>query len=324
MSGVGTKSVRAQIYKYLLHTGEGRLLLGNTFASLKDGSCKLSEVLEYYRTSINLASRFVHSDNSVESFKNEFNQLRYSKAVCSPLPSKDPIVERCLHKTDILGSESAYVVTPLDTLNWIACDEDVERFSEYDLQLDIKYSSIEDLEEIFSDIDSDDMFVQMKPGAHLGRNLCWFTDSKTVSDIRSAALLNGTPKVQAFRNGLGLGHLEADVDLILLTLPGDRLDAAGHYRPVFCDGGVGSWFMHSSSAKAALSPLWGQTCDITKLHTGQTNFDGGFERVSFRPGYDTFKDAKIKFEYLGRVSEPANDTAAKTRLESEVWQRRKL
>lgn len=164
----------------------------------------------------------------------------------------------------------------------------------------------------------------MKPGVTLGRSLLWFSTKDSVHSLRRIKGIRDGRRANFVQSALGLGHYKVGTWLVMLKLPGSALEAAGHYRPTFCDAGIHRWFMAASSLRRSLpAGPFGQTCNLKLLDAGESCCDGHPERVAVQPWLEHFKGEPIRFELLGPVTENHGTPNAASRLSDGIWSRRR-
>ncbi|MCR9196952.1 MAG: hypothetical protein NXH88_19620, partial [Hyphomonas sp.] len=264
-----------------------------------------------------------------ELFVEECNRMRFIERSEKRTEVREDLMPLPLRDTPDLSGQNVYSVTTLPGLARMLSDADTQRLAALSVRIPLDGNVVDAVafREALELLDQNDLTFELDDDGGLGRFVLWFTteDALLVARDRSVRQSDPLPLAECLRSVNGLGHRMAGEWFVLLTIPGAAIQRAGHYRPVFCDGGAGpdTWFMGRSSHPARYhGGPWGQTCHLEALQEGAVVYDGAVERVAIQPRHAHFQAERIRFEILEPVFAKFGDSSALSRLSDGIWARK--
>ncbi len=304
---------------------QGRLIYGNAVIGARVGLYPQLAAINYVNTAFtNLISDPSKIPTSTVDFENCLHDLRFSPyEYGKPRTVNTTFIGRPFLNTPDLSGETFFTVMDLQFFGTIVSDHDKTR-----MQVDFPVDGVPKTPDNFigavDSLGEDGRRFHIADDAIIGRRINWFTSRRTVESLLAKALKGGGKFADEFCDLLGLGHHIEGTWLVLVSLPGEAIQAAGHYRPVFCDAGSHKWFMQRSSKAKSKLRKWGQTANLKALSKGAPTYDGGDERVAHQLFPQHFNGRQLGFTLLGPAGTDAieRDIAGK-RLTQEIFDRRR-
>jgi hypothetical protein len=308
---------------YLLTSDNGRSMVGNSESSARSGLTTPVAVIEFYAAGhACFSSRIKVTSDEIADFERALTSLRF-EAGGDDQPRRVFDAGLGFPSEDVpdLTGQTVYSVMRLDFLRDL-----VDRSSPLkgiSLPVNSAPRSVTAFEAAWAELDPDERTFSL--AALLGRPIFWFTDRRGAELAESYVGVRGLTRPDAYCETLGLGHLKRGMWLVLLAIPGDAVQKAGHYRPLFCDAIGHRYFMAGTSCPPGRPDPWGQTANLDEVRPGTLDYDGCPERVSRQINPSDFDGApRISVELLGEVKRHDYPDVAPPILAAGIWARRKV
>lgn len=286
------------------------------------GHAESRAVVRYFQTAHRLfLKRTAGRTPTVADFEDALFDLRFqSRPYGVPRKVRSMGVGFPHQNTPDLSGDTLYTVMKLQWLHGL-----VDRASPLKTQIDLPINCPPADEAGFLDdwnslADSERHFSL---AGFLGNPIVWFTDQAGVDMAERFGRDHGLDRADSYCEALGLGHHKQGEWLVLLKVPGNAVQEAGHYRPLFCDAVMHRWFMARSANDVPPPPEWGQTANIHALLRGVAEYDGPRERVARQIVPAHASTARIEVELLGKLSRSSHPDDAPNALVAGVWARRR-
>ena len=321
------------VEQFLRNDESGRRLYGNAIGGAGDGLYVLSEAEALLAAAAQNALPYESTDSleNIEAFKQVFNGIRFHERPGNRPTIRVDEVSTPHRDSPDLNGQTVYSVTTMSGLRHAMSEEDIRRLASNGITIRLD-GTVEDEAAFLASLallspEEASFVIHSRKG--MGRFIIWFTIERCFIDAQTRCSSSSDPisLAESLRSRNGLGHRKAGEWLVLLKIPGSIVQKAGHYRPVFCEGGVGSdcWFMSRSSDHGRFDGgPWGQTCDLEALQAGAATYDGAMERVALQPRQEHLGSDRIGFEVLGKVDARYGKADAMARLTDGIWTRKDL
>jgi hypothetical protein len=323
---------------------EFRYIVGNARSNMSMGHLTSAQFADFWlklknEPAISKANRFDALKSKNKIFGEAISYLRFDRSDPSSgrFLINDMIVPMPVHSRDGRSSITQNIkhITTVQNLFRMMSKADKEkiRASGYDLGEVILKPHPDELAifaaQIASLPDELKFFSLCEDKLLGGTSLLWFTTEDSWNEAERARVSAYGPyltEADWFLTWLGLGHYKKGEWLVALDIPAKAISPLGHFRPTFCEGATGEWFMSKSSTSSSSSD-WGQTADLRKNSSNDRNIDGAFERVAPPPSPSELIDnngnqLRIGFRTLGKVEFEWGTPAARVSLTKRIWNRR--
>lgn len=316
---------------FLKNAPDGQRLYGNAIGGARDGLYGFDGVEAIFKAAAvdALPNETVDAQSNIKTFIESFNALCFIEIPGKRATRLVNYVPMPLPNTPDISTETVYSVTNIVGLRRAMSEDDIRRLAAKSVVLKNPNNPTEETSFLssLSSLSRDEKSFILPRNEGLGRFLLWFTTRECLDEAETRCSLISDPLTlaESLRSRNGLGHRKGGEWLVMLTIPGKAIQRAGHHRPIFCDGGVGSecWFMSRSSDHSRFNGgPWGQTCELETLESGAGSYDGAKERVAVQPRLEHLGADRIYFEVLGRVDARFGTAGAMSRLTDGIWTRK--